>query len=446
MSTRRRETTLRDMLSCSCLSPLSWQSSDNGSGDESFTPIKGIRRSAEASRSAASPLTGPGVGRQVATQKLMRPYSAVLDHQGSLPLDPQQPPPPLGLPTTCTAARSAAVDLLVHHGTSLSAEHDNVQPPQPASCCMASTCKPNSTSVDSADTVFHSATTNMRPAADGGFDTSGPAASSYTSSRRAASLSTGAPPLDSEQSTSDSNIHRHSALLMVGKGMSGTHKISLGALQQLVPRGRPGRGSSCGGGHDAISVRAAISASLAHHIGAAPAAASSFAFAARSGPVRKGPAASAAPSMALAHLSMARWANLLLPSSPASFPAMASASAFPALSPTIMISSRPSTEVDPGRNGAQQRRLSDSAAGLADASLPVGAAAYIMRNKGQGVEVGNPLATQDFDILGSATSSRSGGGSVNGAAGWYSRGISIGPSCSCLIPVYDELLVITNNR
>ena len=356
-TTTRRRATLRDMLFC-CLSPPSRLSSDNVSGDESFTPIEGIRRSAKASRSA--PLTGPGAGLlQVATQELMMTmqHSGVLDHQGSLPLEPQPPPPRLELPT-CAAASAA------------------------------------------------SSYTSSRPAA--GSDTSIPA-----------DVVAGAPPVDIEASTSDSNIHRHSTLLVGSRSLAGTHKISLGILQQLVPRGRPGRGSSCGGGHDAISVRAAISASLAHHIGAAPAAASSFAFAARSGPVRKGPAASAAPSMALAHLSMARWANLLLPSSPASFPAMASASAFPALSPTIMISSRPSTEVDPGRNGAQQRRLSDSAAGLADASLPVGAAAYIMRNKGQGVEVGNPLATQDFDILGSATSSRSGGGSVNGAAGWY---------------------------
>ena len=358
-TTTRRRATLRDMLFC-CLSPPSRLSSDNVSGDESFTPIEGIRRSAKASRSA--PLTGPGAGLlQVATQELMMTmqHSGVLDHQGSLPLEPQPPPPRLELPT-CAAASAA------------------------------------------------SSYTSSRPAA--GSDTSIPA-----------DVVAGAPPVDIEASTSDSNIHRHSTLLVGSRSLAGTHKISLGILQQLVPRGRPGRGSSCGGGHDAISIRAAISASLAHHIGAAPAAASPFAFAARSGPVvRKGPAATAAPSMALAHLSMARWANLLLPTPPASFPAMASASAFPALSPTIMIS-RPSTEVDPGRNGAQQRRFSDSAAGLADASLPAGAAAYILRMKGQlRGEDSNPLAAaQDFDILGSATSSRSGGGSVNGAAGWY---------------------------
>ena len=448
MSTRRCAT-LRDMLSC-CLSPPgrtspSRPSSDNGSCDESFTAIKDIRsRSTETSRSTST-LPGPGVGLlHVATQKLMMTtqHSGVLNHQGNLPLEPQPPPLLLGPPTAAVA--SAAVDLPIHHGNSSSAAHHNEQPPQPTSCChMASTCKP-STSADSTDTVVHPAATNMRPAAAAGSDTgSGPAAGSDTSGP---DVEARAPlPVASEASTTAASapceerrlapaklsiIHRY--LPSVGGNMAvGTHKISLGGalLQQLSRKGRPGGSSSCsGGGHDAISVRAAISASLAHHIGAAPAAASSFP--ARSGPARKGPPSPCTPSMALAHLSRARWANLLLPTPPVPcFSAMASATAFPASSSVIMTTSRPSTAADPGSNDALQRRFSDSAVGLADVSLPAGAAAYILRTKGQSqrVEEGsNPLAAaQDFDILGSATSSRSGGGSVISAAAGWCRGLSI---------------------
>ena len=106
----------------------------------------------------------------------------------------------------------------------------------------------------------------------------------------------------------------------------------------------------------------------------------------------------------------AQWANLLASALPSIYLAASPSSSPPVSAPLPSLQRSPPSGIAPRRSrpsstadlcGALQRQSSGTAVLAADVSLPVGAAAYIMRAKAQRAEDSNPLSAQDFGLLGS---------------------------------------------